>query len=69
MNNKPDGYSDIINMKYPFSLKRPRMSEEKRAAQFSSFKALSGFEEEINERGKFIKEQSESKEDTEFLID
>lgn len=47
MNKAPDQENDIINMKYPFETVRPRMSMRDRAAQFSSFKALSGFEEKI----------------------
>ena len=42
-------YSDIINIKYPFDLKHPRMSKSKLAAQFSAFKALSGYDAEIEE--------------------
>ncbi len=44
-----ENYDDIINIKYPFTLKHPRMSISDRAAQFSSFKALSGYEEKIDE--------------------
>lgn len=42
-------YKDIINLKNPTSKKYPRMSIEKRAAQFSPFAALTGFEEKIIE--------------------
>ena len=43
-------YEKIINIKYPFKLQVTRMPEEKRAAQFSAFKALNGFEEKINQK-------------------
>lgn len=42
-------YDNIINMEYPFPKKHPGMSDEARAAQFSPFAALSGYEEEIDE--------------------
>lgn len=42
-------YKEIINLKNPTSKKYPRMSIEKRAAQFSPFAALTGFEEKIIE--------------------
>lgn len=46
---KSDNYDDIINTKYPFLLKYPRMSIRDRAAQFSAFKSLSGYDAEIEE--------------------
>lgn len=46
---KSDNYDDIINTKYPFVLKYPRMSIRDRAAQFSAFKSLSGYDAEIEE--------------------
>lgn len=49
MNDVLRDYGDIINTEYPFDLPRPRMSISERAAQFSAFKALSGYEEEIDE--------------------
>ncbi|MDD7218430.1 MAG: hypothetical protein PUI16_00295 [Clostridia bacterium] len=46
---KPEDYADIIDTQYPFELKHVRMDRIDRAAQFASFKALSGYEEEISE--------------------
>lgn len=46
---KEDNYEDIIALEHPTSSKHPRMSREKRAAQFSPFAALTGFEEMIQE--------------------
>lgn len=46
MNND---YSDIIGLPHHVSDKRPRMSREKRAAQFSPFAALDGYEDAIND--------------------
>lgn len=42
-------YSDIINIPYRKSNKRQRMSNIERAAQFSSFAALTGYEEAVEE--------------------
>lgn len=45
-------YQDIMNLPH-YELKyHPRMSMEKRAAQFASFDALLGFKEEIKEKGR-----------------
>ncbi len=43
------GYDDIIDMPHHISLDRGRMSNIDRAAQFSSFAALTGHEEQIEE--------------------
>lgn len=42
-------YDDIINLPHHTSKTRPRMSVHDRAAQFSAFKALSGYEDKVNE--------------------
>lgn len=42
-------YDDIINIKYPTPKTRRRMAMADRAAQFSPFAALSGYEEAIGE--------------------
>lgn len=41
-------YDDIINLPHP-ELKHPRMSMYSRAAQFSPFAALTGYDDEIKE--------------------
>ena len=45
-------YRDIIYMKYTKSGARSQMSMHERAAQFSSFAALSGYEEAIEEEAR-----------------
>lgn len=50
-------YSDIIDLPHHVSEKHPRMSLYDRAAQFSPFSALSGYESEIAETGRFIEER------------
>ena len=42
-------YENIINLPHYQSDKRPHMSNYERAAQFSPFAALTGFDDEINE--------------------
>ena len=42
-------YDDIINLPHPESTKHPRMSALDRAAQFSPFAALTGYEDAIAE--------------------
>ena len=41
-------YDDIINLSRPESTRHPKMPIENRAAQFSPFAALSGFDDEID---------------------
>lgn len=49
-----DNYDDIINLPHHVSTKRPRMSMEKRAAQFAPFAALTGYKEVIENTNKEI---------------
>ena len=42
-------YSDILNLPHPVSEKHPRMSLYDRAAQFSPFAALTGYDAAIEE--------------------
>ena len=47
-----DNYDDIINLPHHVSTKHPRMSMYNRAAQFSPFAALTGYEKAIEEARK-----------------
>ncbi|MBR5869324.1 MAG: hypothetical protein IKZ21_07735, partial [Clostridia bacterium] len=47
-----DNYEDIIHLSHHVSQTRPPMSMEERAAQFSPFSALTGYEEAIRETGR-----------------
>ena len=42
-------YDDIINLPHPTSKKHPRMAALDRAAQFSPFAALTGYEKALEE--------------------
>lgn len=52
-------YEDIIFLPHPRSLHHSPMSMEQRAAQFSSFAALRGFDDEIAETARFTEERPE----------
>ena len=53
MNN----YEDIINLPHHVSKNHPRMSIQNRAAQFSPFSALTGYEDAINETKRLTTEK------------
>lgn len=57
-------YSDIINLPHHISHKRNHMSMSERAAQFSPFAALTGYEEAIRKVQEELRDQASSKEDT-----
>ena len=44
-----ENYDDIINLPYPVSKRRPKMSMMQRAAQFAPFAALTGYDAAIDE--------------------
>ena len=46
-------YDDIIHLPHHVSENRPHMSNLQRAAQFSAFAALKGFDEEIAETARY----------------
>ena len=59
-------YSDIINFDYKGPKNHQRMSIENRASQFASFKALSGYEDELKEARRIVSSKiilDESKKD------
>lgn len=47
-NADPHRYDDMLDLPRPISKKHPPMSPVKRAAQFSPFAALTGFEDQIS---------------------
>lgn len=50
-------YDDIINLPHHVSTKRPQMSMIDRAAQFSPFAALTGYDAAIKETGRLTDER------------
>lgn len=61
-------YDDIIHMKRPISEKHLPMPMEDRAAQFSPFAALTGYDAAISETGRVTVEFSEPDGDMKELI-
>lgn len=60
MSNK---YDDIINLPHHVSKTRPQMSMHDRAAQFSPFSALTGYDAAIKETGRRTEKRTEPDED------
>lgn len=56
-------YDDIINLPHPTSAKHPRMSLYDRAAQFSPFAALTGYDAATEETARLTDEKTELSED------
>jgi len=56
-------YSDIIDLPHHISPVRKHMSISDRAAQFSSYKALSGYEDMIFEEARLVEEETHLEED------
>ena len=62
-------YDDILHLPYPWPSKFPRMSAVDRAAQFSPFAALTGYEETIQETGRLTASPLELHEDARIDLD
>jgi len=58
-----DSYDDLLCLPHPTSRKHPRMSRLDRAAQFSPFAALSGFEGAVRETARLTETRIELGED------
>lgn len=68
-NGKTGRYDDIINLSRPVSKKRSPMSNSDRAAQFSPFAALTGYDAVIAESGRLTDIQIELDEGGKALLD
>lgn len=64
-----DRYDDIIHLPHHVSKTRPQMSMMDRAAQFSPFAALTGYDAAIKETGRLTDEKIELGEETKALLD
>ena len=62
-------YDDIINLPHHVSATRPRMSMIDRAAQFSPFAALTGYDAAIKETGRLTDQRIELTEDSRAVLD
>ena len=56
-------YDDIIDLPHPTSKNHPRMSRQNRAAQFSPFAALTGYDAAIRETARITEDRRELSED------
>lgn len=68
-NNDFHRYDDIICLPHPVSPTHPQMSRADRAAQFSPFAALAGYEGAIAETGRLTDARVELEEDARSLLD
>ena len=64
-----DRYDDIIHLPHHVSKTRPQMSMMDRAAQFSPFAALTGYDAAIKETGRLTDEKIERGEETKAVLD
>ena len=64
-----DSYDDIIHLPHHVSSTHPQMSAADRAAQFSPFAALTGYDEEIAEAGRLTEERPQLDEDMKNILD
>lgn len=64
-----DKYKDMLHMPHPVSNSHPRMSLQERAAQFSPFAALTGYEEALQETARQTDHFIELDEDRKQEID
>lgn len=62
-------YEDIVDLPHHVSAARPRMPMKDRAAQFSPFAALTGYDAEITETGRLTEEWVEMGEDCLDVLD
>ena len=58
-----ENYDDIIDLPHHVSATRPQMSMKERAAQFSPFAALTGYDAAIKETGRLTDEKIEMDEE------
>ena len=65
----PFPYEDIVNLPHHRSQTHPHMSMEERAAQFSSFAALTGHKEAVREKARRTSERMELDEDQKVRLD
>ena len=61
-------YDDIIDLQRPVSPSRLRMSLSDRAAQFSPFAALTGYEAAVEETARLTEQKTELSEDMKTII-
>ncbi len=68
-NSSEHRYDDIINLPHHVSKTHPQMSMRDRAAQFSPFAALTGYDDAVEETARLTDEQYELSEDARNRLD
>lgn len=61
--NDPHRYDDLLNLPHHVSTVHPHMSLYDRAAQFAPFKALTGYEDDVEESARLTDERIDLDED------
>ena len=61
-------YADTINMPHHTSPNRPRLSDIDRAAQFSPFAALTGYDDAVTEAGRLTDQKHNLSEDMKTVL-
>ena len=67
--NNTHHYDDIIHLPRPEPATRPRMAMEARAAQFSPFAALTGYDDATREEARLVEMRQELSEDMKDMLD
>ena len=67
--NDRQRYDDIIHLPHHVSKVHPQMAPGDRAAQFSPFAALTGYEDVLEEAGRLTGERIELDEDAKIILD
>ena len=62
-------YDDIIDLPHPTSERHPRMPMANRAAQFSPFAALSGYDDAVRETARLTDRKAELTEEEQSILD
>ena len=68
-NESTHRYDDIIHLTHPEPTTRPRMAMENRAAQFSPFAALTGYDAVTREEARLVDMKQELSEDMKDMLD
>ncbi|MBE7017528.1 MAG: hypothetical protein E7420_05160 [Ruminococcaceae bacterium] len=69
ISNDPHRYDDLLALPHPTSKKHKRMSRENRAAQFSPFAALTGYDALVDETARFTEMRTELDEQHKSALD
>jgi len=68
LENKTDKYDDIIDLPHHVSPSHPKMPTADRAAQFSPFAALTGYEAAVEETARLTEKKTELSEDMKTIL-